>query len=139
MCGIVGYIGKNNSVPIILEGLRRLEYRGYDSAGLCTIDKGHFQLRKKTGRIDELAGLLRKQPAPGLTGIGHTRWATHGTPTDANILQLTRAGVATGLVRLPGRYIHSPVEILALRDAEYASQLIAEWICTLRPQMSFLP
>jgi glucosamine--fructose-6-phosphate aminotransferase (isomerizing) len=84
MCGIIGYIGKKPAQAILIEGLRRLEYRGYDSAGLCTLHKGRFQLRKKTGRIDELAAALRKQPAPGLTGIGHTRWATHGAPTDAN-------------------------------------------------------
>lgn len=84
MCGIIGYIGKKPAQTILIEGLRRLEYRGYDSAGLCTIDKKCFQLRKKTGRIDELAGLLRQQPAFGHTGIGHTRWATHGEPTDAN-------------------------------------------------------
>jgi glucosamine--fructose-6-phosphate aminotransferase (isomerizing) len=84
MCGIIGYIGKKPAQGILLEGLRRLEYRGYDSAGLCTLADGKFALRKKKGRIDELGALLRKQPAPGLTGVGHTRWATHGAPTDAN-------------------------------------------------------
>ena len=84
MCGIIGYIGCKSAPDIIIEGLRRLEYRGYDSAGLVTIHSGKFELRKKTGRINELAGLLKKQPAHGKVGIGHTRWATHGAPTDAN-------------------------------------------------------
>ncbi len=84
MCGIIGYIGRRSAPDIIIESLRRLEYRGYDSAGLVTITNGKFELRKKTGRINDLAGLLKKQPAHGQIGIGHTRWATHGAPTDAN-------------------------------------------------------
>jgi glucosamine--fructose-6-phosphate aminotransferase (isomerizing) len=84
MCGIVGYIGKQTAVPLLLEGLRRLEYRGYDSAGLCTIDGGEFQMRKKKGRIDVLASLIEDLPVEGSIGISHTRWATHGAPSDAN-------------------------------------------------------
>ena len=85
MCGIVGYIGKQQASPIILEGLRRLEYRGYDSAGVATVRDGAFELRKKKGKIDEgLAKLLASQPAQGQLGIGHTRWATHGVPSDDN-------------------------------------------------------
>ncbi len=84
MCGIIGYIGRKPAQNVILEGLRRLEYRGYDSAGLCIINNRQFQLRKKTGRINDLAAVLAKQPAKGEVGIGHTRWATHGPPTDAN-------------------------------------------------------
>ncbi len=85
MCGIIGYIGKKPAQNVILEGLRRLEYRGYDSAGLCIINnKSAFELRKKSGRINDLAAVLAKQPAKGDAGIGHTRWATHGPPTDAN-------------------------------------------------------
>src|SRR5256714_3598499 len=85
MCGIVGYIGKQEAGPVILEGLRRLEYRGYDSAGLAIVRDRNFELRKKKGRIDEgLARLLRSEPALGQVGIGHTRWATHGPPSDEN-------------------------------------------------------
>src|SRR5215510_10331676 len=85
MCGIVGYIGKQQAAPIILEGLRRLEYRGYDSAGLAILDQGEFQTRKKKGKIDEgLASLLEAGPIRGQIGLGHTRWATHGPPTDEN-------------------------------------------------------
>ncbi|MBL9216182.1 MAG: glutamine--fructose-6-phosphate transaminase (isomerizing) [Opitutaceae bacterium] len=84
MCGIVGYIGKQKASAIILEGLKRLEYRGYDSAGVSTQHEGRFELAKKIGRVD---GLIKGTPAlklPGTTGIGHTRWATHGGVTDAN-------------------------------------------------------
>jgi len=84
MCGIIAYIGRKPAQNVILEGLRRLEYRGYDSAGLCIINNKQFELRKKAGRINDLAAVLAKQPAKGDVGIGHTRWATHGPPTDAN-------------------------------------------------------
>ena len=84
MCGIVGYIGKSSATPILLDGLRRLEYRGYDSAGLTTIDGGHLETRKRAGRIQALADLLKDSPAAGMVGISHTRWATHGRPTDEN-------------------------------------------------------
>jgi glucosamine--fructose-6-phosphate aminotransferase (isomerizing) len=85
MCGIIGYVGKRQAAPILLEGLRRLEYRGYDSAGLTVLDEGRARTFKKKGRIDEgLGRLLDAQSAEGSTGIGHTRWATHGAPSDEN-------------------------------------------------------
>ena len=84
MCGIVGYIGKKVAAPILLDGLRRLEYRGYDSAGLTTISEGRLETRKCAGRIQALADLLKDQAAPGEVGISHTRWATHGRPVDEN-------------------------------------------------------
>ena len=85
MCGIVGYVGKQQAAPLILEGLRRLEYRGYDSAGISVLrDKGVHTLKKK-GKIDEgLAKLLDAKPLLGVIGVGHTRWATHGPPCDEN-------------------------------------------------------
>src|SRR5262245_48106088 len=84
VCGIVGYIGQKDAEPILLEGLHRLEYRGYDSAGLATLEDGHMHLRKKAGRIAHLVHHLRDDPAPGNIGISHTRWATHGPATDVN-------------------------------------------------------
>ena len=85
MCGIVGYIGKQQAAPIILEGLRRLEYRGYDSAGISILRDHALDTRKKKGKIDEgLARLLAEQPLDGSLGLGHTRWATHGPPSDEN-------------------------------------------------------
>src|SRR5271155_4014014 len=83
MCGIVGYVGGREAGPLLLEGLRRLEYRGYDSAGIATLN-GSLQLRKKAGRLAVLTEHLATHPAPGHLGIGHTRWATHGGPTDRN-------------------------------------------------------
>jgi glucosamine--fructose-6-phosphate aminotransferase (isomerizing) len=84
MCGIVGYIGKHQAAPILLEGLRRLEYRGYDSAGVAILSEGCLQVRKRVGRIANLTELLHEQPAPGSLGISHTRWATHGAVSDDN-------------------------------------------------------
>jgi glucosamine--fructose-6-phosphate aminotransferase (isomerizing) len=84
MCGIVGYVGKQKASAIILEGLKRLEYRGYDSAGVVTLNNTRFDLAKKAGRVEGLMKATRAQNLPGMTGIGHTRWATHGGVTDAN-------------------------------------------------------
>src|SRR5207344_3473988 len=84
MCGIVGYVGRAQATPILLDGLRRLEYRGYDSAGLAVVDRGELNTRKCAGRITSLARLVRKQPVSGSLGISHTRWATHGKVNDKN-------------------------------------------------------
>src|SRR3989440_941540 len=84
MCGIVGYVGRAEAVPILLDGLRRLEYRGYDSAGVAVVDRGHLETRKCAGRIAALARLMKKRPPSGCFGISHTRWATHGKVTDQN-------------------------------------------------------
>ena len=85
MCGIIGYVGKKAASPILLEGLRRLEYRGYDSAGVAVLNGNGLSLRKKKGRIDEgIARVLKAEPAAGSLGIAHTRWATHGIPSDIN-------------------------------------------------------
>src|SRR6476660_10056675 len=84
MCGIVGFTGRREASPILLEGLRRLEYRGYDSAGLVTGTGNELHLRKKAGRLQELAKNVAAHPAPGCYGISHTRWATHGGATDRN-------------------------------------------------------
>jgi glutamine---fructose-6-phosphate transaminase (isomerizing) len=84
MCGIVGYVGRAHATPILLDGLRRLEYRGYDSAGLAVVDRGHLDTRKCAGRIAGLAKLVKKQPVSGSLGISHTRWATHGKVNDEN-------------------------------------------------------
>ena len=85
MCGIVGYIGTHRAVPIILEGLKRLEYRGYDSAGLAVYcDDGHLEIRRAQGKLRNLEEAIRNNPVDGAFGIGHTRWATHGRPTEEN-------------------------------------------------------
>jgi glucosamine--fructose-6-phosphate aminotransferase (isomerizing) len=84
MCGIVGYVGRQNAVPVILEGLKRLEYRGYDSAGVCVAQGRRLRVEKRAGRVDNLAKEIARHRLTGTTGIGHTRWATHGAVTDAN-------------------------------------------------------
>jgi len=84
MCGIVGYTGCREAQPILLAGLKRLEYRGYDSSGLATVAGSEMHVRKRPGRIAELVSLLGERPAPGCQGISHTRWATHGRPTEVN-------------------------------------------------------
>ena len=85
MCGIIGYVGKKSASPILLEGLRRLEYRGYDSAGVAVLDRAGIHVRKKAGKIDEgIARLLQAEPVAGRLGIAHTRWATHGAPANKN-------------------------------------------------------
>ncbi|MBP0446514.1 glutamine--fructose-6-phosphate transaminase (isomerizing) [Roseomonas sp. SSH11] len=84
MCGIVGVVGQVDAAPRLLEALRRLEYRGYDSAGIATLVNGHVERRRAEGKLGNLAGVLERDPLPGTTGIGHTRWATHGAPTTRN-------------------------------------------------------
>ena len=84
MCGIVGYIGSRNATEVLLEGLTRLEYRGYDSAGIAVISEGDLDLRRSVGKIAALDEIIRNQPLSGNTGVGHTRWATHGKPSEEN-------------------------------------------------------
>jgi glucosamine--fructose-6-phosphate aminotransferase (isomerizing) len=136
MCGIIGYIGSKPAPSIILEGLRRLEYRGYDSAGLCVINNGRFELRKKTGRINDLAAVLRKQPAKGNTGIGHTRWATHGPPTDENAhphldqsskIAVVHNGVIENHQQLKERLLAKGHKFSSQTDTEILAHLIGEY------------
>src|SRR5437667_1745381 len=82
MCGIVGYVGGQSAVGIIVEGLKRLEYRGYDSAGIAVLHHGQLHVRRAAGRIKMLEGVLGERPLSGALGIRHTRWATHGRPPE---------------------------------------------------------
>src|ERR1700745_3347045 len=84
MCGIVGYVGKRDAMPVLLEGLHRLEYRGYDSAGLALVHRGRLQVTKTAGRVQDLRDKLDGKQTKATIGIGHTRWATHGEPNDTN-------------------------------------------------------
>ncbi len=135
MCGIVGYIGKATAAPILLDGLRRLEYRGYDSAGLTTIDGGQLETRKCAGRIQSLADLLGKQPAPGKVGISHTRWATHGRPNDENAhphydqsgrLALVHNGVIENYQTLRAPLLEAGHRFLSQTDTEILAHLIGQ-------------
>jgi glucosamine--fructose-6-phosphate aminotransferase (isomerizing) len=94
MCGIVGYVGPKDAVPIIVAGLRRLEYRGYDSAGIAALTKGGLKVSRAKGKLANLEALLAKEPLSGSVGIGHTRWATHGRPSDENAHPHRYGGVA---------------------------------------------
>jgi len=84
MCGIVGYVGARDATPIIFNGLKRLEYRGYDSAGIAVIENGHIAVRRDAGKLDNLGALLHSDPMRGSIGVGHTRWATHGAANQIN-------------------------------------------------------
>ena len=84
MCGIVGYAGARQAVPILLDGLKRLEYRGYDSAGVAVLSEGAIGVSRSVGKLANLDAMLAKEPRTGSLGLGHTRWATHGGPSEAN-------------------------------------------------------
>ena len=84
MCGIVGYIGTRDATPIILNSLKKLEYRGYDSAGVAVLDDGELAIRRSQGKLSNLEDILDGTPLRGHAGIGHTRWATHGRPSETN-------------------------------------------------------
>src|SRR5512142_3132462 len=94
MCGIVGYVGPRQCVELIVGGLRKLEYRGYDSAGVAVVGPSGLAVRRAKGKLQNLVGLLSESPLAGCTGIGHTRWATHGRPSDENAHPHAYGGVA---------------------------------------------
>src|SRR6266699_1207250 len=136
MCGIVGYVGKLQAAPILLEGLRRLEYRGYDSAGVSVLNGSELQTRKKKGKIDEgLARLLQALPAAGQVGIGHTRWATHGAPSDENShphldqsgrIAVVHNGVIENFDRLKERLVVAGHHFQSATDTEVLAHLIGD-------------
>jgi glucosamine--fructose-6-phosphate aminotransferase (isomerizing) len=94
MCGIVGVLGKHEVAPLLVEALKRLEYRGYDSAGIATVNAGRLDRRRAVGKLVNLSDLLVHEPLAGKSGIGHTRWATHGAATVANAHPHKAGGVA---------------------------------------------
>jgi glucosamine--fructose-6-phosphate aminotransferase (isomerizing) len=136
MCGIIGYVGKKSAAPLILEALRRLQYRGYDSAGLAVISEGHLALRKKVGKLDEgLARLVQDQPVAGQLGVGHTRWATHGPPSDENshphldqsgTIAVVHNGVIENCDRLKERFLKAGHTFLSATDTEVLAHLIGD-------------
>ena len=98
MCGIVGYVGPRDALPLLMSGLRRLEYRGYDSAGVAIEQDGSLEVRRAEGKLENLAAVVAARPSSGHTGIGHTRWATHGRPTEANAHPHVDCGAATAVI-----------------------------------------
>ena len=140
MCGIVGYIGKKQAVPFLLEGLRRLEYRGYDSAGVAVLGDAGLTLRKRIGRIENLAELIAAEPAPGVAGISHTRWATHGGVTDANAhphtdqsgkLALVHNGVIENYAALREQLSRDGHTFLSQTDTEVLAHLVGKQLDSL--------
>jgi glucosamine--fructose-6-phosphate aminotransferase (isomerizing) len=135
MCGIIGYVGSRQAEPILIDGLRRLEYRGYDSAGLATLTGARLHLRKRAGRIADLVGHLRDQPAPGCQGISHTRWATHGPATDHNahphiggndLVAVVHNGVIENYAHLKSQLQRDGITFYSDTDTEVIAQLIAQ-------------
>ena len=98
MCGIVGYVGPREALPLLMGGLRRLEYRGYDSAGVAVQENGTLEVLRAEGKLDNLAAIVTTHPAPGHTGIGHTRWATHGRPNEQNAHPHVDCGGVTAVI-----------------------------------------
>jgi glucosamine--fructose-6-phosphate aminotransferase (isomerizing) len=114
VCGIIGYVGNQEAVPVILEGLKRLEYRGYDSAGIAVLTNGRLAVRRCQGKIRQLESLLRSETLPGTVAIGHTRWATHGRPSEENA-HPHRAG---GVVVVHNGIIENYLELKHVLQAE---------------------
>lgn len=136
MCGIIGYVGKKSASPVLLEGLRRLEYRGYDSAGVAVLDDARLVVRKKLGKIDEgIAPLLKAEPVTGMLGIAHTRWATHGVPADKNShphldasgnIAVVHNGVIENYDKLKQRLVLAGHKFKSETDTEVLAHLIGE-------------
>lgn len=133
MCGIIGYVGYTEATPILLDGLRKLEYRGYDSAGVALVADGAMQIRKCPGRISNLAQFIQKSAVSGTLGLGHTRWATHGGVTDANAhphldqggkLALIHNGVIENFRQLRGQLVDQGNVFRSETDTEVLTHLI---------------
>ncbi|HEX8190841.1 MAG TPA: glutamine--fructose-6-phosphate transaminase (isomerizing) [Pyrinomonadaceae bacterium] len=144
MCGIVGYVGNKQVVPVILDGLRKLEYRGYDSAGIAVVDEGHqLDIRRAEGKLRNLEEAIRLKPLDGTYGIGHTRWATHGRPTEENAhphrdctgrVVVVHNGIIENYIQLKDRLRNSDHVFVTETDTEVVAHLVEEY---LREEDSF--
>ncbi len=139
MCGIVGYIGPQNATPIILNGLKRLEYRGYDSAGLAVIQNGHIEVRRDVGKLNKLTELVSEIPVAGHVGIGHTRWATHGEPSARNAhphlgmtgnVVVVHNGIVENYLELRNELSEEGVVFSSDTDTEVIVQLVERYAST---------
>ena len=141
--GIVGYIGEKQVVPVILEGLQRLEYRGYDSAGIAVVDRsGFLDVRRASGKLPNLEGVLRDNPMEGTCGIGHTRWATHGKPTEENAhphrdctgqIVVVQNGIIENYLALKRALTVEGHRFVTETDTEIISHLIEKEIALMEP------
>ena len=137
MCGIVGYVGKKRVVPVIIEGLRRLEYRGYDSAGIAVAGNGDgLQVRRAEGKLRNLEETIRLKPLDGTYGIGHTRWATHGRPTEENAhphrdcrgrVVVVHNGIIENYLALKKRLIEEGHKFTTETDTEVIAHLVERY------------
>ncbi len=137
MCGIVGYVGARDAAPIIYTGLKRLEYRGYDSAGLAVIQDGGIQVRRQAGKLDRLGALLASDPVTGQVGIGHTRWATHGEPSARNAhphlgstgrVVVVHNGIVENFLPLKEELLAEGVEFGSDTDTEVIVHLVEKFL-----------
>src|SRR5512145_168554 len=144
MCGIVGYVGNKQVVPLIIDGLRKLEYRGYDSAGIAVVNEGHeLEIRRAEGKLRNLEETIRLSPLDGTYGIGHTRWATHGRPTEENAhphrdctgrVVVVHNGIIENYLQLKERLRKSDHRFVTETDTEVMAHLIEEH---LKQDLSF--
>ncbi len=139
MCGIVGYIGPRDATPIILNGLKRLEYRGYDSAGLAILNGDQLEVRKDAGKLCQLIDLVNKSPIHGAPGMGHTRWATHGAPNARNAhphlgktkrVVVVQNGIVENFLELKDELIAEGVEFQSDTDTETIVHLVEHYLAT---------
>jgi glucosamine--fructose-6-phosphate aminotransferase (isomerizing) len=138
MCGIVGYVGNKQVVPVIIDGLRKLEYRGYDSAGIAVVDERHdLEIRRAEGKLRNLEETIRLSPLDGTYGIGHTRWATHGRPTEENAhphrdctgrVVVVHNGIIENYIQLKDRLRKSDHRFVTETDTEVVAHLIEEYL-----------
>ena len=139
MCGIVGYIGPRDATPILLNGLKRLEYRGYDSAGLAIFNGGRLEVRKDAGKLSQLVDLVNKSPISGAPGIGHTRWATHGAPSARNAhphlgqtgrVVVVQNGIVENFLELKDELMAEGIEFQSDTDTETIVHLVEHYIAS---------
>jgi len=135
MCGIIGYLGPQNPVRVIFEGLKKLEYRGYDSAGIAVIQDKRFEVRRSQGKLSELDRLLSQNPISGRIGIGHTRWATHGRPSETNAhphvagrIALVHNGIIENYLDLKKQLLTEGCKFLSETDSEIVAHLIDKYL-----------
>src|SRR5882762_6672318 len=135
MCGIIGILGQDAVAARLLDGLKRLEYRGYDSAGIATVHDGAIERRRAAGKLDNLARVLETEPLRGVTGIAHTRWATHGAPTEDNAhphateeVAVVHNGIIENFKPLRDELIARGRSFTSQTDSEVVAHLISEQV-----------
>src|SRR6476661_1280093 len=147
MCGIVGYVGNKQVVPLIIDGLRKLEYRGYDSAGIAVVNEDHdLEIRRAEGKLRNLEEVIRLSPLDGTYGIGHTRWATHGRPTEENAhphrdctgrVVVVHNGIIENYLQLKERLIDEGHRFTTETDTEVIAHLVENYF--LKPANGHRP